>query len=86
MAAAAGELQPPQAIELVDPLRVATYAQWYTDAMHDPYHNDYVPILQSFIVGLNINIQPAQLLKQVLGSMQIPQAFLILANHATIRY
>ena len=84
--AAVGELQLPQAIELLDPLGMYTYAQWYADAMHDPYHDDYVPILQPFIMGPNINIHPAQLLEQVLGNTQIPQAFLILANHVTIGY
>ena len=62
------------------------YAQWYADATHDLYHDDYVPILQSFIMGPNIKIQLAQLLEQVLGNTPIPQAFSILANHATVGY
>ena len=76
----------PQAIEQMDTYCIATYAQQYGDAMHNPYHDNYAPILQSFIAGPNINIQPAQLLEQVLGNTQIPQAFLILLNSAMMGY
>jgi len=56
MAALQAQVLAPQAI--VDPRRIAMYAQWYSDANNAPFAEGYAPVLQAFAAGVGFNIAP----------------------------
>ena len=68
----------PQVPALLNPLHTAMYVQWYASAANNPFHADYSTILNRF--PPNNNIDPQVLLEQVLGNLNIPQAFLMISR------
>ena len=76
------QLGQPQTIATTNTMQVSTYAQWYSESSNDPHRDNYTPVLQAFAAGagVNINVQPAELLEQVLGNTQGAQAFVVLAT------
>ena len=76
MAALQAQVLAPQAI--VDPRRIAMYAQWYSDISNDPFAKGYASVLQAFAASVDFNSAPATLLEQAIGSMQGLQTYLIL--------
>ena len=68
--------QAPTIIVNDNPIPTLMYAQWYADEAHDPFHQDYLVIMQSFAPE-NV-MAPVVFLDWVLGNNNMPQAFLAL--------
>ena len=60
------------------PTASTAYSQWYASPSNDPFHANYSPVLAPF--NPDLGISAAALLKQVLGSTSIPQAFTVVCN------
>ena len=76
----------PQAEYLAPHQAIAMYLQWYALLSNGPFQGNYQTVLCAFDPD-NTNIDPATLLDQVLGSIDIPQAFAVICvvgNKATI--
>ena len=66
------------------PLQVTTYSQWYSNALNDPFGQNYGPVLACF--RANRDMTSDMLLQQVLQATSVPQAFLVGSHSARAGY